>query len=302
MVTWILPLSTSFIIPLPDRDLLVKRQSVLDLRGFTNRTLLPDIGFHVAQYGAFNKTKDSVLFVPGLEFSSLSLAQFIDDMRHEFNLLFLCAVDTTNVNNTTAKIEDIVNETSTYLNREGIQNITFVGESSGGILALGIAYQCQESRGVMVMNCATAYPQSPMHNYIKWGQNVTDIEYKIGVLIYLLTQPGDFNITDNNKLYLMLSMLINLFYFPKDVLLSRTDEWISKGIAYIKPLLEKYHIPVVTVASVKDELFDSKAEAGRLRDSIPNTTVVHVLGCGHLITNEKFPMSKVIKRYLLKRD
>ena len=64
------------------------------------------------------------------------------------------------------------------------------------------------------MNCATAYPDSPMHGFIKWGANVTDTEYKLAVMMFLLTQRCEFDITDNNKLYLMLSMLINLFYFP----------------------------------------------------------------------------------------
>ena len=283
----------AFIIPLVDRDLLVRRQSVLDLKYFKTRSVIPEINFQVAQFKEFEKSKDTILFIPGLEFSSLSLAQYINSTEKDFNLLFLCSPNTD-----TPTFSDSVVHMTNYLEKENIKNLVIVGESSGALLGLGLGALYNETKGVILLNSATAYPNSPMSKVVDWGRNISICEYKLGILVFLLHQKCNFDVLNMDKVYLMLSMLINLFYFKKEMLIDRIDEWIVRAKEQVEAILPSYPTPVIVVASNKDEMFDSNTEAKRLSENIPKSQIVHVTGCGHLILEERFPLSVVINTFL----
>ena len=92
--------------------------------------------------------------------------------------------------------------------------------------------------------------------------------------------------------------LNGIIHFKKEMLIDRIDEWIVRAKEQVEAILPSYPTPVIVVASNKDEMFDSNTEAKRLSENIPKSQIVHVTGCGHLILEERFPLSVVINTFL----
>lgn len=273
----------SFVIPL-------KRHSVLDVDGFVHRTTIPKTNIEIAQFGVHNDSADSILFIPGLEFSSLSLVQYANDVSAKYNVLYLCSSD-----QSTPQFTTVVDETSGYLETQSLGNLTIVGESSGSLMALELGRRFNATRGVVLMNSATAYTGSPMSRVVERGRNVTEWQYNVAILVFILRRI-QIDVLLSDKFTLMLWMVVNLLYFPKDVLLNRVDEWIVRASQVVQ--LDRYTVPVLVVASKKDEMFNSVREARRLRSLIPRSKIIHVPASGHLLMSEKFPLFTVLETYI----
>lgn len=289
LLSSIFTIGTSFFLPF--FDIKVKKYTIADFYNF-DISYVPEVDIIFAKYNKKKCAKNTLLFISGLEFSSISLAPFIKELDNDFNLVFLCSKN----NKIVPSIDSISNTIEIYINKNSLKNVTLIGESSGSIIALHAGYSetlKNEINGVILLNSATAYFNSPMNYYIN---KLNNIDYFIAILFYITLQDFDISMLNTETVYMMSLMLINLFYFPKELLLERIDKWIINHT--LEDKLPNYPHNVVLVASTKDELFDSVEEANRLNKILPKSKIVHVHNCKHLITPNRFSLSKVIK-YLL---
>lgn len=289
-------MSHAFHIPILGSSVELKRHSILDLPHFTNHTHDSISGLTFATFKTINPKKPTALFIPGLEFSSLSLSQHIDDMRDNFNLVYTC------LNNiATPSVENITQAISQYIRQENLTDVVVIGESTGAILALNVALNQPISdaiQGTVLLNSATAYRRSTMEEVINLGRHIWQWEYKLGVILFLAVQKCDVNIFDYSRSRILVMMLINLLLFPRVVLIERVDTWIVDGCRNIADKLSTCPIPTLIVASKKDEMFCSVNEAKRLNTLLPNSKIIYVANGGHLITSDQLPLCKVIQKHL----
>lgn len=275
------------------------RTSVADLQGFTNYSVHNGITF--VKYGdqPYDKTKPTVLHIPGLEFSGLSLAQYVlgnNTISKDFNLIYTC------INNTfTPSLDHLVYAIDSHIQEHKYENVTVVGESSGAIVALHLGLMAEIER-VVLINSATAFVESNAAKLIKSSVRVNNKwEYRTLCLLYLvlIQQHNDLPsiALDKNKRLVMAMMLTNLFLFSKEVLVDRVNSWIL-GSSFSLPVSARnmlYPVPVLLVASKKDEMFDSVGEAKRLKRLLPHSSIVHVSACGHLPSPERLPLYRLIQ-------
>lgn len=280
----------SFTNPLPVQW---KRHNLLDLKEYSHDTQIGPINFVTSTTN--NKTKPVAFFIPGLEFSGLSLSQFKDQMQDTYNLHYVCSD-----NIQTEPIQDIVNICTEYITNNKLYNVTVIGESSGAIMALMLGLRCENVNGIVLLNSASAYPETKMESGINMLRQITEWEYRIAVILFICNQNIDINsiVKTSDKLYLMTIMLLNILYFGKDTLLKRVDFWIQDGLEALAGKLENYPHPVLILASEKDEMFSSIDEATRLHNLLPNSTVIHIPECGHLSTPEKLPLCKLVQLHI----
>jgi pimeloyl-ACP methyl ester carboxylesterase len=286
-----LSLVNSFTPPLP--EYWWKRSNILDLKGYSSNTRIGTISFITSTTN--NHTKPPAFFIPGLEFSAMSLSQFKKQMQDNYSLYYVCSD-----NVQTEPIQDIVKACADYINKTSLYNVTVIGESSGAIMALMLGLQCENVNGVVLINSATAYPKTQMESGVNMIRQVREWEYRVAVIWFLCNQNVDIcSIVETpDSLFLMLRMLINILYFAKYTLIKRIDLWIQSGIETLAGKLDNYRHPVLIIASKKDEMFSSIDEAKRLHSVLPNSTIVHVPACGHLVTPEKLPLCRLVQQYM----
>ena len=94
--------SNAFSFPFIGGNIQVKRHSIVDLDSFRNATYKPEVGLTFAKYESPFQSrwkpqpkKPTAIFISGIEFSALSLAQYANTMRRDYNLVYLCCSSST---------------------------------------------------------------------------------------------------------------------------------------------------------------------------------------------------------------
>jgi pimeloyl-ACP methyl ester carboxylesterase len=278
-----------------------KRTSVCDLPKYYNISYDPVTDITFSKYVGNNPKKynqDVVLCVPGLEFSALSLSQFTYQLEDSYDVVFVSSG-----NDVTPDIGQVINTIEDYIEKTSPnKRFILVGESSGSIITLLLgASNSQKIKNkitaICTLNSATAYSASYMQSVIEKGKHHSNLQYFISVILFLLTQQISVDFTNSKQFQLLAMMLVNFFHFPKEVLLARVAQWVVEGGDRLSEKYANITVPVATVGALKDNMFDSRSEAARLKRVLVNSLkvqVVHVPQCGHLIDETQFSLRKVI--------
>jgi predicted alpha/beta hydrolase family esterase len=273
-----------------------KRHSVVDLSGWENVTYIPSTDLTISRYSKVKQCVNlpTVLLIPGLEFSGLSLSQYTNQLQNDFEILCVSTSNTAQHH-----IKDVVNSVETFM-LENPKEYFVIGESSGAIMALLLGTRDRISKnvkGICTLNSASAYTNSEMQKMINCGKQSSQVEYLFRMFVFLVKQDIWVDIFNQEKFSLYSLMLLNFIHFPKDVLLKRIDNWIEEGNVLLESEYSKITVPVALVASRKDKMFDSYQEAKRLKSKLMNSRqakIVHISQGGHLIEEDQFELVKVL--------
>lgn len=272
---------------------LLQRHTVANLPHFVNVSHDCKSDISLVRWKEYHQTKPNIVLVPGLEFASLSLSQFKEDLYPEYNLFFVCS-STTN----TPPLQDIVNSINNEVLKLQLKDILVIGESSGAFVALSLGLS-NNTKGVVVINSATAYKNSPEEQTVDDSHLIRRWEYDLRRLLFLMKQRLSYIWTlSKERKMLMVFMFVNLLLLSHTTVAERVDKWVVQGNTQIKDKLHKYPLPVLIIAASKDEVFDSVGEAKRLKKIFPRSSVVYVPNCGHLCRPELLPLRYLIKKYL----
>lgn len=266
------------------------------MEGFVNQTYFPREDITFSKYKDYtDNSKPTALFLSGVEFSALSLVQYADEICHDYNLVYVC----TGERGVQTELEDILRVLDAYLATNNIKDVMLVGESAGAVIALNMAVAYPSLvASVVILNSATAYPRSDRTiRIIDLIRKMPDWYYHAAILCFVMLQKCDLTDATFNEMRMMTQMLINLLVFPKNELIHRIDKWIIRGCTLLSQKMHEITCPVLVVSSENDQMFESVQEAEILRQSIPNSAVVRVPVCDHLILRKHFPLHQNLVRH-----
>jgi len=156
-----LPFIYGFIIPV---NKVTQRKTILDLDNtFKNVTYFGDYDITISKRESIADSKESVFVFPGLDMSGFSFfPNSIKSSVHKDTYIVLAGYSKKQT------LYDIVYCVQKFIKSEKIKNITFVGESFGGIVAI---YTCNSLRNnhissLILMNPAIEYENSEICKYI----------------------------------------------------------------------------------------------------------------------------------------
>lgn len=283
---FLLPLCTAFI---PSTQIITRR-SIVDLKDFRNSThdSISGITFVTPRSVQIDHKLPTVVMLPGLEFSSLSLAQYAPGLIRDYNLVYACSSNDDNDVEFSVMSDSIVR----YLKNR--QEIIFVGESFGALLALDASAKISKRRcrGVVLLNSATAYPRSRIPAMIERARGYDDARYMIAMLQFLGTQTQNVAVVPEKAL-LFYFMLCNMLVLRKEVLMWRIEHWLEQGCK-----VDMYNYPhkIVAVAGERDTIFDSVQEAERICTISKRCVCVRVPDSSHMIVSENFALKELLQR------
>ncbi|KAG5192174.1 hypothetical protein JKP88DRAFT_250994 [Tribonema minus] len=275
-------------VQLKQPPLAIVRRTIVDLPDFHNQTYYPsaDVTFAAPASRPHSLHKPTCIFIPGVEFSALSTAQYAPSLRDTLNLAFMCCGHRENT-----RFEDLREALASYIGNK--RGVVLVGESFGALLALDVAFE-KHVRLVILLNSATAYPISTMPQAIDSLRELDEIAFRCAI-IYMMVQHGPSTKINVDDLHVLTLMLLNLLLLKKETLVHRADTWIKAGCERVTPKrLRRLDRKVVIVAGEDDELFPSTEEAEALHKMIPNSRVL-VVKSNHLITADAFDINEVIR-------
>lgn len=275
LFAFLIPLVSAFthLVKLP-------RTSIADLSQYKSITHFTEAGIHIvvpadAEYDASKRT---VLFIPGVEFSGLSMVQYTESMREHYNLAYVCSCR----RETQADFDVLSEAVCSYIQKQ--KDVVIVGESFGALLALKAGYEHSDRvKGIVLLNSATAYWESSLPRHIDRIRTFDENYFRVIVLKLLALQSTTADICMGN-LDIMSYMLLNMLLLDRATVLHRVDEWIVKGNRRVtEDMLREYPCKAVVVASDGDSLFPSVEEGKYLAAVMPNSTL-HIKKCNHLVT------------------
>lgn len=270
------------------------RKTVANMPGFMNETYFPHEDITFSYYGNHHAdpAKPTALFLSGLEFSALSLAQYANDVADDYNLVYMCSGS----KGVQTDIHDLVRVMNEYIETKTLQDVMLVGESAGAVIALNYALSFPDKvKSIVVLNSATAYPRAAQTiQIIDFLRDLPDVCYYLAIVLFVSQQKQDMTGLRWNDMGLMVQMLVNLLLFPKKDLIHRVDSWIIKGCLELEDRIHEITCPVNAVSSTNDQMFPSIQEANLLSTLIPSCNVVVVPRCDHLILRSHFNIRKVM--------
>lgn len=271
------------------------RKTIVNVNGFVNETYFPNEDITFVRYDQqLSITKPTIIFIPGLEFSGLSLVQYANELKDHCNMVFVCSGDKPSI----VKYDDIVHLVKHYIDKKMMEEVIIVGESFGAVVALGVAtFYPSKIKSVMLLNSATAYNRAHKTiEIIDSLRNISDLEYQMAIIGFILAQR--FNITSitvDNFIFLI-HMAINMFLFPRKELINRVDSWIIPGCSLLEDKLHQLECKVLAVCGENDQMFPSVEEGHYLKQVIPNCSMVKV-PCDHLILSSQFELLQSMRDY-----
>jgi pimeloyl-ACP methyl ester carboxylesterase len=263
------------------------RRTIANIGGFSRhvfRCPASDVEVVVPDTQTWDESRATLLFIPGLEFSGLSLEQYAADKRvaNEYNLAFACCGDDRLVD--FGKIDAAVRE---FVGRQ--PRAVLVGESFGALPALSAGRQLPRIvEGIVLLNSATAYASSDMPRAIDAVRAMDDLGYTATLLQVLALNSQGTRVTPQN-MAILVQMLVNMLLFRK---------WIVEGNAVVADAIgdgASYSPHVVAVASAVDALFPSVLEAERLRELLSSCDVVTVPHSNHFVSAEHFSLPDALR-------
>jgi pimeloyl-ACP methyl ester carboxylesterase len=268
----------------------LQRQTIVDIPHFFNQTYVPevDLTFAVPAIHSAAVLTKTIIMIPGIDFSALSLVQFVPQLQNHYNMVFVCS-GRRNVSTTFQQIAETVQE---YICERDLKEVTCLGESFGALVALSTCSALPSRvQTVILMNSASAYLHNcrPQFEVLKHSSK----GYNLRLLFFIMSQVRFHNRNDN--VVLNMQMLTNILYFDQECFDYKVKHWLIPGLQAAQPeRLKQVRASSLVIYGEQDDLFDSKTEALTLASSLVHSSVISVKHGGHQLSSKSINLQALI--------
>jgi len=270
--------------------------------------------------------KPLLLYLPGFDGIGISAFSQFEEFACAFEFWRL-RIASGDDRSTFRNLVDAVVQFVLHQERE----VVILGESFGGLLALGAALKLQEEqkgcsrkllRGIVAVNPATCFGECVWKRLAPTLFSLEGAAYKTAQLLWIaVTMPdGEHIIRTIAGGPVSFSTLLSPTRFVRGGLVGfggrlsscfnklqqmtsklsqhslrwRISEWLENGVKQVNPYLHHIRVPVMVIAGDGDRLLPSKIEAQRLRKIISDCDV-KIFQSGHAVMLDKrINMTEVI--------
>mmetsp|Transcript_150454 Transcript_150454/g.273808 ORF Transcript_150454/g.273808 Transcript_150454/m.273808 type:complete len:417 (-) Transcript_150454:3-1253(-) len=267
-------------------------------------------------------------YIPGLDGSNGSPFVQFPGLAKQFEL----AVQDVNCESralNAAGFEDVVDDVASYLRSCGREKRFILGESYGGLVAVGVALRHPGLvSGLILVNPATAVSGMPqLQEDIEWVRFggipdplvtpaiLSKVGWKTFDVAFLGNAVRDIFIEKKMEKLRAMDPALAAYYdtaladFTQQLSgLKPADYWrgrlaqLDEGIQFVEPKLRSLELPVLVVAGTGDNLLTSEKEAARLASMLPDCDKHLVVGAGHAGTlDQRVDLPAVISEWASKR-
>jgi len=244
--------------------------------------------------------KPFLLFIPGIDGSSLTLLPHMDALRRKYRLR--CLVVPPKARSSWRQLEEIVIRALSESLSSSERALVFA-ESMGAVLALDLASKYESMiESVVVLNPATSFNRASMKSV--WQDvlpNLSESVYSLAPFAFIpALYDLEFLLSQLSQSSTALSALkafgsIGLLgeLIPRQTLQHRLN--LLHNMPVTDRVLQRIRVPTVVLASANDALIPSASESERLISLIPNSRRVLLSSGGHAsMTDARLDIARII--------
>lgn len=276
-----------------DNTYSMSRKTILDLDdSFINSTHYTDLDLTVAIKNSSTNKNDigNVIFLPGLDMSGLSLYSNAIRASEERNVIVFLAGYSRN-----QTLQDLTDRVVNYISHNEFKDITLIGESFGGVLAIKCIPRIKKRvKKLILLNPATSFPRTKWMKTIKsktnkhtsvilgHGPRVENIIKSIGEMM------NEFPEYTYSYIITYIYMVFNILVTEPELITTRIINYLGISHIQVDSMCRAVSVPTLIVIGKEDKLLPSYKESDKLSQMIQGSIVIKLNNTGHMVTSDVF--------------